>query len=415
MQQAFYGWRILALATFCQFVSVGFTVYLLGVYIEPFSREFSATPGQLGWAATIFTVTGALTGPTIGSWVDRGHIRQTLVAGACLLAAALLLLSQSHQLWLAGVACLLLALGASLVGIVPASALVVRWFSRRRGFALGIAAAGISVGGFLMPSVAAWLMVHFGWRASLLALGVFVALTLVPVVWLVTVSKPADIGQFPDGGSEDPPQPPRANEASGFGFYDLVRQRTFWIISVIIGLFSFCNVLLITFFVPFAREQGLEPQSAAFMLSIYAGFGILGKFGWGWLCDRFSTRRLMSAQLLVASLGWLPMLLWEGAPAMLATAVLAGMSAGGLMPVWASLVSVYFGPEAFGRVKGTMSFTLVALTVLPGPLGGYLAGAYGSYWQSFATLWWALPLAIVVSLFIPRAGAAQILPAAAPA
>lgn len=51
---AFHGWKILFLAAFSQFVSVGFTVYLLGLYFKPLAEAFSATPGQLGWASSIF-------------------------------------------------------------------------------------------------------------------------------------------------------------------------------------------------------------------------------------------------------------------------------------------------------------------------------------------------------------------------
>ena len=62
------------------------------------------------------------------------------------------------------------ALGMS-TAFVPCNATVVRWFVRRRGLAVGLATAGGSLGTFVLPPVAHWLVSGLGWRGAYLAFG----------------------------------------------------------------------------------------------------------------------------------------------------------------------------------------------------------------------------------------------------
>ncbi|MFP3711765.1 MFS transporter, partial [Paraburkholderia sp. SIMBA_009] len=53
---------------------------------------------------------------------------------------------------------------------VPAVGAVQRWFVRRRGFASGLAVAGIGVGTLVMPPLASALIAHVGWRGAYVTL-----------------------------------------------------------------------------------------------------------------------------------------------------------------------------------------------------------------------------------------------------
>ena len=58
------------------------------------------------------------------------------------------------------------AVGAS-VAFVPCNATVIRWFTRRRGLAIGLASCGISAAAALGPPIAGWLILEIGWRHAL--------------------------------------------------------------------------------------------------------------------------------------------------------------------------------------------------------------------------------------------------------
>jgi len=400
---SFHGWKILFLATLSQFVSVGFTVYLLGLFIEPLSKTFSATPGQLGWASSIFLLVGSGLGPVLGQLADKGRTRIVLVAGSLSLALGFAALSQAQSLLQAALACVfLIAPGAAMLGVVTVGALLVQWFHRRRGMALGIAAVGISGGGFLMPPIVAALFAHFDWRIGTLILGAFVAVVMTPCAWWLTVNRPADLGQFPDGDSAPPAaSAAQAAAAAPPGFREMIAQRTFWLIAAVIGSINFSSILLLTYLIPYARERGIPVQASALVISTYAGAAILGKFTSGWLADHIESRRLLSGITVLMALGLLPMLLVDGTVPIFVSAAIVGFALGGLIPAWATVIAESFGAQSFGRAKGAMSLAVTVLAVIPGPLGGYLHDATGSYHIAFVMLIAVLAVGFAVSFAIP--------------
>ncbi len=407
-RQKFHGWKVLSLAAFSQMVSVGFTVYLIGLYIEPLARAFDATPGQLGWASSIFMLVASGLGPLLGYWVDRGEVKRLMSLGALLLGLGFIALSLCASLLQAALACIfLIGPGAALLGIVTAGAMLSQWFERRRGLALGIAAAGISIGGFAMPPLAAFLFESYDWRIASQLFGAFILLTLLPGCWFIAVAKPADMGQFPDG-LEPPPGASAVQAASATdSFSGLLRRADFWLITAAVGSVSFSSISIITYLIPFSREQGIDLQLSAFMLSVYAGSAFFGKFVYGWLADKFAPARLLTSVAAVMILGLVPMLQLEQLALYIASISVLGLGVGGLMPVWASLVARNFGPQAFGRVKGAMSLVLTSVAVIPGPLGGYIHDWKGSYAMTFSVVLAVLTVGVLVSLLIPTRQAAQ--------
>ncbi|WP_317932358.1 MFS transporter [Halioxenophilus sp. WMMB6] len=399
---AFHGWKILFLATFGQLVSVGFTVYLLGLYFEPLAQAFATTTGQLGWASSVFLLVAAGLGPVLGYWVDRGKVKILMTLGAVALSLGFMLLSVCSNLIEATLTCIfLIAPGSAMIGLVTAGAMLSQWFERRRGLALGIAAAGMSLGGFLMPPIAAFLFETFNWRIGSFIFGLFILLTLTPCAWFIAVATPAEVGQYPDGVQPGIRPATHQQTRTGETFLALLARLDFWLIAVTVGTLSFASISFITYLVPFSRELGIDLQKSAFMLSLYAGTAFFGKFLYGWLADKFSPAKLMTSVSTVMALGLLPMLYFKSLIFVVASIAVVGIGVGGLMPIWASIVAKNFGPQAFGKVKGAMSLVLTSVSVIPGPLGGYIHDWKGSYAMTFTVVLWVLIFGLVVSLLIP--------------
>ena len=51
-----------------------------------------------------------------------------------------------------------MAIGFALVGLIPGTTLVTRWFHERRAFALAVASTGLSFGGLTYTIFASWLI-----------------------------------------------------------------------------------------------------------------------------------------------------------------------------------------------------------------------------------------------------------------
>ena len=117
--------------------------------------------------------------PFIGRALDRYPLKRIMARGALSMGTEFALLSvvqSPFQFYL--VLGIFVGFGAGAMGQLATSKLVSNWFVRKRGTALGIAAAGISVSGVIMPNISAYLVTEFGWRSGFLVYGL-VTLTLV--------------------------------------------------------------------------------------------------------------------------------------------------------------------------------------------------------------------------------------------
>ncbi|MGH7805499.1 MAG: MFS transporter, partial [Candidatus Binatia bacterium] len=144
----FYGWRIVAVSFITHFLTVGTVFYSFGVFFHPLAEEFRWTRAEVSWGFSLAAIVGAVYGPILGRLVDRWGPRPIQLFGVVMLAVGFAVFSRIHSLAQFYLCMgLLVALGASALGPVSSNTAVARWFVRRRGRALGIATAGISMGG----------------------------------------------------------------------------------------------------------------------------------------------------------------------------------------------------------------------------------------------------------------------------
>ncbi len=86
-----------------------------------------------------------------------------------------------------------------MISVFPYTTIVVNWFHQKQGLALGIAAVGKCLGGFVIPPMTNLIIEHYDGRVALVALAALVVLFLTPPAWRCAIVAPADIGQHPDG------------------------------------------------------------------------------------------------------------------------------------------------------------------------------------------------------------------------
>jgi MFS family permease len=397
----FYGWRIVAVTFLTHFISVGFIFYSYGVFFKALAAEFGGSRLGVALGLTIMNVIASAIAPFLGRALDRGSVRVIMCAGALLMAAGFFALMRIDALWqfylLLGS---LLAVGSSMMGGLPGSTLVARWFARRRGMALGIATMGISLSGLAMAPLATRLIAEIGWRYSFFVYGVLTIALVVPAVWLVVVNRPEDLGLDPDG------QPPRGRRApapapvlpldpagqvvdppalAAWSARSAFRDRRFWIISLVVALNFGSNGAVLTHIVPHATDMGFRPLDAAFVLSAIAGMGVVGKVFFGLLVDRVDKRLAFWLAIGLQALG---VSLIEGVRdygPLLAAGAVFGLGMGGVVPLWGSLIGAAFGRHAFGRVMGLMSPVMIPVQSFGIPFAGWVFDETGSYALAFRT------------------------------
>lgn len=179
----FYGWRIVAVALVCQFVSAGLLFYSFGVFFKSVAAELGGTRFDVSMGLAAANVAGALSAPFIGRVVERGSARTVILLGSLACGGGYLILSFANAFWqFYAVLATLVGVGTLALGNIPQAALVTRWFAAKRGTALGIATVGVSLSGLIMPTAATLLIDTFGWRAGYRVYGLMAVVLVIPLV-----------------------------------------------------------------------------------------------------------------------------------------------------------------------------------------------------------------------------------------
>ena len=136
-------------------------------FVGPVTAEFGWTPPQFLLSYTVMMCFVLVTGPAVGSIVERIGLRKVGLIGLIGHSVAYVLLSLntgSLLLWYSSWA-LLAILGAGSLPIVWTGVLNA-WFSKHRGKAIGITMAGTGLGAFFLPPITEFFISNYGWRAA---------------------------------------------------------------------------------------------------------------------------------------------------------------------------------------------------------------------------------------------------------
>jgi MFS family permease len=397
----FYGWWLVAVSALAMVVGQGTILYSYSTLAVAIGSELGGSRLTLSLGMTLVPIMNLALAPLIGRGLDTGSIRNWLIGGTVLLAAGSFALSLITAAWqLAAVYAVFMAGSTLILGPLATGALLSRWFSRRRGLALGIATLGIALGGFAYPPVVRWAIDLYGWRETCRALSLFTLVVMLPPLWLLVMNRPSDRGQQPDGL----PQPTAAAgaapaAATRMDTATLLRNRNFWIVMVITGVTFGVSTGFISNELAIFLESGLSRPQAALMISAWAVSGLVGKLAFGAVADRGDQRFIFAANLLLGIAG-VSLLLWAlGAgqlwPVLTGT-LLLGVSGGGLLPFWGALLARLFGADNYGRSMGLMTSLMVPFTAGGPALFGLLHDLNGSYHSALAAAAAGLLLALAL-------------------
>lgn len=407
----FHGWNIVAVALFVQIFAVGLSTSVFGVYITPIGLELDASRFATGMAYALLFAGLGLTSPLAGRLLERGSIRMLMTTGFVILATGLLLLSfATHINQVLAIYGVLIALGATLAGAIPASTLVTNWFYSCRGRALGISTIGASAGGLVMPPLAAVLMEYGGWRYSFQVFSVLTLVATIPLVLWAVSNRPEDMGLFPDG-VDQPAVETRTNTVTGaavISMAGIVASRGFWAIALCMGLANCVTAAVMVNITPHAIDLGHRQTHAASLISVFTVGLILGKVFIGAASDHFSTRILWQCCLGVVAIGVILLMFSVGLAALGLASFLAGLGSGGYYPLMGMSIARNFPIASFSKVMGMVLPVMYLLSAPAAPLAGLVFDLTGSYSRAMSAAIGLLGVASLVMFFLGKPKAPSI-------
>lgn len=398
----FYGWRVVLATTLTQTAQAGLLIYGFATIAPSLETEFGIPRARVMLTTTCLSLATSFAAPFVGRLVDRQPIRRLMLIGAVALAtgfAALGLAQAIWQVWL--IYALLLPAANLLLGQLTSAALVTRWFTARRGRAMGLSSLGTSLGGFAFPLLLTIGIESLGWRVATAAIGVGTALVAALMIAGNVVDRPEVVGLATDGEAATPDV---ASREAPLSTAEILRRPAFWIITIAIGIKVATYLGTVSNLVGFATGLGLSGLAAASLLSTLSIASMVGKVGFGLIAERVALKTVLIGALGATILAMVGLLMVGSYPALVVLCLLLGLATGGLLPVWSLLIGEYFGPASFGRVLGLTNLVMVPLTAVSAPFAGWMFDRTGRYDEAFIGFIVALGVALLLALPLGRSG-----------
>ena len=386
-----YAWRRLAASLALSTIG-GIGLWSVVVVLPAVQAEFGVARGSASLPYTATMLGFALGGILMGRLADRAGIVPPLLIGALALGAGYTLLARAATLAeFALTQGLVIGLCGSSVTFAPLVADVSHWFTRRRGLAVSICASGNYLAGTIWPPILQRATAAHGWRPTMMVVGVFCVVTMLPLTLALRRRSPVAHGR-----------PPAAAAPVGSGGVDApISPGRLQALLALAGL-GCCIAMSMpqVHIVAYAADLGHGVAHGAEMLSVMLGLGVVSRLASGVIADRLGGVRTL---LLGSALQCLTLALYlpvSGLVGLYVVSALFGLSQGGIVPSYALIVREYFAP----REAGTRIGVVIMATILGMALGGWGSGALydltGGYTAAFVhgIVWNLLNVAIALWL-----------------
>lgn len=376
----YYGWWVVLAGTLGAMMTFPGQTTGVSVFLDPIIDDLGLTRSGVSALYLAGTLVGSLTLPFSGRFVDRRGPRTAVIvfATAFALACAWMGLTTGAVMLFVGFT-LVRALGQGALSLVSAHVIAI-WFVRRRGIAIGLLGIGTALASAVFPVALEALIGAVGWRISYAALGLLVAVTILPVGVLVFRDRPESYGLRPDGfaPSVDDPVADAAPEVD----YTLPQARrtiTFWLYVTGLTFASAFGTGLVFHHFSILAEGGIGRSDAALAFVWFGVASAAANLGTGALIRTVAPRFLLAAMLLALGAGLLLAGFVPGPEVILAYGLLLGARNGMFGSLDNNVFAYYFGRRHLGSVKGFATTALVVGSAV-GPLimaTGYdLLGSY---------------------------------------
>lgn len=342
-----------------------------GVYLLPISQSF-------GWSRTMvslgYSVVPLVAAPLVfcvGALIDRRGNRPVILAQAVGIPVLLLAFSVLQPVvWQFVLIAALGGLVASASTPASLSSILLQWFDRRLGLALGLSMAALGIGTAVLPPLIAHWIAIWGWRGAFRAeaalVGVIGILNALLLVW--------DNREFVQAKRNS-----RARaQIDGTTLRSALRQPVFHRVVASFFLMGLMFTGTSVHLVPILTDSGLSPQRAASLFGLFGVAQISGRLLCAAVIDQVRIIAFATAIYLLATVAY-ALLVFASPGREFLVPILLGLAAGVEVDVMGLIVRRWFGLRAAGRIYA-LCFAAFMLGSSGGPL--FMASCFdrtGSY------------------------------------
>jgi oxalate/formate antiporter len=359
-------------------MSISSPQYVWTLFVKPFQGATGAALPATQFTFSLLIVLQTLFSPAQGFLVDRFGPRLLIACGAALSGLGWVLAAHVGsliELYLTyGLFCGI-GTGIVYVGVVG---LMARWFPDRRGFAIGLAAAGYGMGAMLTT---------FPIDSTLRASGLPSTLTIYGIALGAIGVAAALFLRSPRPGEAEAP----ASALAGVTPRDMLKTPLFWLMFAMMTMMSTGGLMATSNFANFARDFGVAGASVLGMAALPLALtldrllnGFTRPF-FGWVSDRIGREATMTLAFSFEAVAILALLGLRADP--VAFVVLSGLVFFGWGEIFSLFPSVL--TDTFGARHATTNYGFLYIaqgvgSILGGPVAAMIHDATGGWTAAFA-------------------------------
>ncbi len=347
-------------------LSVSFGAPMITVVaMQPIAAEFGNLRSVPALSISLAWLGSAVGGIALAQVAERIGVRWTVIFGALMIAAGLVLASLGERLsFYVGHGIFMGLLGNAGIN-APLYVYVSRWFDRRRGTALALIASGQAAAGTIWAPLFGHAIGWFGWARTMQFYAGCEIIVILPAAFLVLRALPRALHAT---GSGIGPQ----RGASVLG----LKSRT--ALGLIAVASFFCCVPMAMpqgHLVAYCGDVGIPLTTGSAMLSVLLACAFIGRQCWGFVADRIGGLRTVLAGSLCQIAAMTALMLTHNEAGLFAVAVAFGFGFSGIIPAYVVAVRELFpASEASWRIPTVLLFSGSGMAA-----GGWLAGVIYDY------------------------------------
>ncbi len=386
----FFGWVIVGIVFLRSFASLA-AIWSTSILSVPMKQDLGWSGSTIFLGITLRTLGAAAGSLFWGKHMDHPSRARKLALGSGVISALGLMLvsfvDSPWQFWA------IYGVFGGILGAGPdallTSAIVPKWFIRKRGRAVALSSMGTGLAAFIMPLLVPPFVSAFDWRPTFVALGVnTLILGVLPSFLLRT--RPEDVGLRPDGDNADSARQARSLPEVSYTAGQAFRTTTLWLLMGAALFGSFSPTAFPTNLTPTLVDRGYSLKVAGWAFSAYGFTSFTGRFFWGWLADKIHIRYTLLIICTYTGLT-IPLLRLLPGDMVLAAGGIAGFGIGGYVGLNQVVWATYFGRENLGAITGKVRPMITlsqawATTIIAGIAD--LTGGHGTGIVLMAATWW---------------------------
>jgi MFS family permease len=401
----YYGWWVLGAGAITEMLAIGSTSYAAGLFVLPLERELSLSRAAASSAIPIIFMGGTFMAVLIGYLLDRFPVQRVLSAGAVALGAGMVAVSLTSSGAIMGLALFFpIAFGFIAIGPLTTTTLVSRWFYRRRGRALGIAAVATSGGGIAVVPLLSIAIESYGWRTALQLEAALIVLIVLGLAAFVIRSGPGDLDlqDHPENERRPPAEVARRADAIGnnWTYARILSTANFWTIALALAVITAVNQAIVVTLVPYSVAAGFSSAVGALLISAFSVSAAIVKIVSGFAAEFVERRTIMFAAACSMILSLIVFLSSTDYAMLVLACCLAGAALGCILPSSAALIADCFGSASFGTIMGAAYVLVGVSSIVSVSFAGAVFDRTKSYEDAFLTFLALSVIAAVAALAV---------------